>query len=264
MANDLCKHPENAWWFAPELNNGIAQRAFASLEQVFALVGKPITTSPISEVVRVEYEGIAYYVKRYAENGRSLSRRWFGLRQWLVPAPVMREWKNLQAFQAWGIPTARLVAYGIERRYGAFKRGALVTEEIRDSADLTQLVQQNDARLRDRHWVAQVSTQVAWLTRRMHDAHFANNDLKWRNLLVSNGENPIVHVIDCPNGRFWWGPFLRYRIVKDLACLDKVAKYCLTRTQRLRFYLTYAGHTRLDKADKQRIRRVIGFFRGRE
>jgi len=133
LANDLCKHPENIWWFDPELNNGIAQRAFATLEQVFALVGKPITTSPTSEVARVEHEGIAYYVKRYAENGR-----------------------------------------------------------------------------------------------------------------------------------FWWGSFLRYRIVKDLACLDKVAKYCLTHTQRLRFYLTYAGHSRLNKADKQRIRRVIDFFRGRE
>jgi hypothetical protein len=41
----------------------------------------------------------------------------------------------------------------------------------------------------------------------------------------------------CPAGTFWWGPFLRYRIVKDLACLDKVAKYHLSRTQRLRFYL---------------------------
>ena len=58
--------------------------------------------------------------------------------------------------------------------------------------------------------------------------------------------------------------FLQYRIVKDLACLDKVAKYNLTRTQRLRFYLDYAQQNRLSTMDKQRIRRILGFFSGRE
>jgi hypothetical protein len=57
---------------------------------------------------------------------------------------------------------------------------------------------------------------------------------------------------------------LRYRIVKDLACLDKIGKYRLTRTQRLRFYLDYAGHQHLTTADKQRIRLILKFFEGRE
>jgi hypothetical protein len=57
---------------------------------------------------------------------------------------------------------------------------------------------------------------------------------------------------------------LRYRIVKDLACLDKLAKYHLSRTQRLRFYLDYAQKKRLDDADKRRIRKVLRFFEGRE
>ena len=71
-------------------------------------------------------------------------------------------------------------------------------------------------------------------------------------------------MIDCPNGAFWRGPLLRYRIVKDLACLDKIGKYRLSRTQRLRFYLDYAGHDRLSAADKRRIRKVLKFFEGRE
>ncbi len=43
---------------------------------------------------------------------------------------------------------------------------------------------------------------------------------------------------------------LRYRITKDLACLDKVAKYHLSATQRLRFYLQYRQRTRLNASDK--------------
>lgn len=58
--------------------------------------------------------------------------------------------------------------------------------------------------------------------------------------------------------------FLRYRIDKDLACLDKVAKQVLTRTQRLRFYLQYRGVLRLTGADKRQLRRILKFFEGRE
>ena len=98
----------------------------------------------------------------------------------------------------------------------------------------------------------------------MHGAGFAHNDLKWRNLLVTHGERPQVYLIDCPSGSYWWGVFLNYRIIKDLACLDKVAKYVLTRTQRLRFYLEYVQQARIGTEDKRRIKRILSFFAGRE
>ena len=67
-----------------------------------------------------------------------------------------------------------------------------------------------------------------------------------------------------PNGEFWRGFWLKYRITKDLACLDKLAKYHLSNTQRLRFYKQYRQCDRLDVADKKRIRHVVRFFEGRE
>ena len=250
------------WWF--DQQDDIARRLFASLDQVFSLTGERITKDPLSEVIRVEEAGVRYYVKRYAGNGKNARRRWYGLRQWLAPVRVKKEWQNLLAFRSWGIPTARLAAYGIERHWGGFRRGALVTEEIRDTTDLARVALQNDDRLHDRCWVGEVAAQVARITRRMHDAGFAHNDLKWRNLLVTHGERPQVYLIDCPSGSYWRQPFLSYRIVKDLACLDKVAKYHLTRTQRLRFYLDYAQHARLTAGDKKRVRRIVKFFEGRE
>lgn len=252
-----------SWWLDPALNDGRAAQAFASLDSTFAVEGEFITKAPLSRVIRVEYEGRRYYVKRYAGNGKNAWRRWFGLRQWLVPPRVKKEWQNLLHFRDWGIPTARLIAYGIERHFGGFRRGALITEEIRDTVDLSRLALQHDPRLKNRHWVAAVSRQIADITRRMHDAGFVHNDLKWRNLLVTQGD-PTVYLIDCPNGGFWRGPFLRYRILKDLACLDKVAKYHLSPSQRLRFFLDYTGHQRLNADDKATIRRIVGFFEGRE
>lgn len=252
------------WFLDPVCKTKGVEEVFGSLDAVFNLQGELIAKDPLSCVLRVSIDGKRYYVKRYLGNGKNAVRRWFGLRGLIGPQRVRREWENLLAFQRWGIPTAKLVAYGLERRMGSFVRGALITEEVPDTADLAKMAAARDPRLESRKWVAAVLRQVADATRLMHKAGFAHNDLKWRNLLVDGGEEPTVYLIDCPSGCYWWGVFLQYRTVKDLACLDKVGKYVLTRTQRLRFYLDYVQHPQLTIQDKKRIRRILAFFAGRE
>ncbi|RYJ64086.1 lipopolysaccharide kinase InaA family protein [Pseudomonas songnenensis] len=229
--------------------------AFGTLEAIFTLKGERLTSDPLSEVIRVELQGIRYYVKRYWGAGK-------GLRRYLGRPRVKAEWQNLRLFAKWGIPTAPIVAHGLERRLGAFVRGALVTRELENTRDMAELASHDDPRLHDPRWVAEVSRQLAGHTRTLHDHHFTHNDLKWRNLLVN--DKAELFFIDCPTGSFWWGPLLRYRIVKDLACLDKVAKRVLSRTQRLRFYLQYSQSSRLGCGDKQRVLQILKFFEGRE
>ena len=228
---------------------------FGSLEAVFALQGERITRDIVSELVRVERDGVSYYVKRYRQGGK-------GLRRYLGRPRIKAEWQNLKRFEKWGIPTAHVLAWGLERRLGLFDRGAMVTRELPQTRDLAIMAYERDSLLSDTSWVRRISQQVAEITRRMHDHHFVHNDLKWRNLLVDQAGQ--VFLIDCPSGAFWWGPLLRYRIDKDLACLDKVASKVLTRSQRLRFYLQYRGRERLSAGDKRRVRRILKFFEGRE
>lgn len=228
---------------------------FGSLEAVFALQGQRITRDPLSEVIRLERDGVRYYIKRYWGAGK-------GLRRYLGRPRVKAEWQNLKNFAKWGVPTAAVVAYGLERQRGRFVRGALITRELANTEDLALLAKCGDPRLRDPCWVDGISRQLARATRILHEHHFTHNDLKWRNLLVN--DQAELFFIDCPTGSFWWGPLLSYRIAKDLACLDKVAKYKLSRSQRLRFYLQYRGHERLQAGDKQRIRQIVGYFEGRE
>nr|WP_017678616.1 lipopolysaccharide kinase InaA family protein [Pseudomonas chengduensis] len=242
-----------SWSLAAEYQ--VLAEDFGSLEAVFAIKGERLTKDPLSEVIRIEREGVHYYVKRYWGAGK-------GLRRYLGRPRVKAEWQNLKLFAKWGIPTAQIVAHGLERRAGAFVRGALVTRELENTRDMAEMANQHDPRLRDPCWVANVSRQLASHTRTLHDRRFTHNDLKWRNLLVN--EKAELFFIDCPTGSFWWGPLLRYRIIKDLACLDKVAKRVLSRTQRLRFYLQYCGHHRLNNGDRLRVLEILKFFEGRE
>lgn len=228
---------------------------FASLEAVFALSGERLTSDPLSEVVRIERDGVHYYVKRYWGAGK-------GLRRYLGRPRVKAEWQNLKLFAKWGIATAEIVAHGLERRNGAFLRGAVITRELPDTLDLAYVSREQPERLADSFWLDGISRQLAHATRTLHDHHFTHNDLKWRNLLVNEAGD--LFFIDCPTGSFWWGPLLRYRIDKDLACLDKVASQVLSRSQRLRFFLQYLGRARLNAADKRQVRRILKFFEGRE
>lgn len=241
------------WQLAAEYQ--MLQADFGSLEKVFALQGERITHDPLSELIRVTRAGVDYYVKRYRNNGT-------GLRKYAAKPRIKAEWQNLKRFAQWGIPTATVIAQGLERRAGAFVRGAMITREIPNTRDLADLANSKSLLLQDRTWVQQVSVQVAQATRVMHDHSFTHNDLKWRNVLVD--EQAQVYLIDCPAGTFWWGPMLRYRIIKDLACLDKVAQYQLSQTQRLRFYLQYCQRARLNAQDKKQIAKIVRFFEGRE
>ena len=243
----------SSWQLAAEYQG--LQADFGSLERVFALEGERITRDPLSELIRVKRNGIYYYVKRYRNAGK-------GLRRYAARPRIKAEWQNLRRFAKWGIPTAEVIARGLERKAGAFVRGAMITREIPNSRDLADLANENSPLLDDPAWVQQVSLQIARATRIMHQHSFTHNDLKWRNILVD--EQVKVFLIDCPLGTFWWGPMLRYRIIKDLACLDKVGKYHLSNTQRLRFYLQYCQRARLTAWDKKQVGKIVRFFEGRE
>lgn len=238
------------WQLPPALQHLHGQ--FGSLDDIFKLNGPRVSYArDFSEVVRVEIDGQQYYVKRYQAAGKGI-RRFFGKPR------IQREWENLLHFDEWGIPTAPLVAYGMEYRYGLFRRGAMITAAIPDSIDLLSLATNHDPRLRDRQWVAHISSQIAAITRALHAKKFIHGDLKWRNILVN--ENGEIFLIDSPCGTTWSGSFLKYRIKKEIFGLDRYARrFGLSRSQRLRFFLQYLDTPRLDNQAKIWLREIMAY-----
>jgi hypothetical protein len=252
------------WYFNPDCQGSAVQTCFQSIDSTFRVSGQQVAKSSLSEVIRITAGSRNFFVKHYSGNCESVWIRWFGLRGLVEPQCVKKKWQYLTLFEQFGIPTATLVGYGLERHCGSFVRGALITEEIPDTVDLAALARTDDPRLHERSWVKELSNQIAEHVRRLHAAGFVHNDLKWRNLLVNNDGKPKVYWIDCPAGSYWWGVLLRYRIVKDLACLDKLGKRHLSCTQHLHFYPAYRQDNRLAADDKKMIRKIVGFFEGRE
>lgn len=239
-----------SWWVHSSVED-----IFPDMKTSSEADGEKINGNWMSKVVKVTVGETSYYVKTYASRGRWLKR-------FLGRSRVRAEWENQALFHDLEIPAAEVVAYG-ETSPGTDYQGVVITREVRGTSDLDALYRAKSSWLFDIGWRRAVIGRLAEATRKLHRYGFVHNDLKWRNILVETTDDPGVYLIDCPLGRKTFGPLLSRGRVKDLACLDKHGKVQLSRSDRLRFYLSYRGHERLDAVDKEEIRRVLKFFEGR-
>ena len=234
-----------------QVENDAEEQAFRSADACLQLPGSVVSDYGLNLLRKVGVLDRNYYVKMYRSRGR-------GLRRYLGRSRARAEWENLQLFQKLGVPSPRVVAYG-----ESSSCGVLVTEEVVGAIDLETFT---GAAVSGAQF-DRVMGRLADHVRCMHLHGFVHNDLKWRNILVAYERchrELDVYIIDSPMGRRVISLLLPRRVVKDLACLDKVAKYRLTRTQRLRFYLKYREIDRLRATDKRQLRRILHFFEGRE
>ena len=252
------------WTIVPEYQNTVFAQQFKHFDDAYTFNdakgfdGVFITKSPLSQVYKITLDKQNYFLKKY-----NISRK--KIQRYLGQSKIKTEWQNLLWFQKLGIPVAKVVAYGQETKGWVSHRGILITEELVDTTDLAIIADEFPHLLQQNEWLEKVSHQIAIVARTLHEHNFAHNDFKWRNIMVNiKADYPQIYLIDCPSGMKWYKPFLEYRVIKDLACLDKRAKYELTKKQRLRFYKDYAQCQKLTVKDKKRIRKILNFFHNRE
>ncbi len=243
-----------SFWYVSKKYGDKTGLLFNDLDNVFSCRGEQISSDPISRVIKVFIDGQCYYVKTYTAGGKRI-RRYIGRSR------IRADWENLIFFDSLGIPVPEIVACGQEICFGIFKRGALITKEVPDSTDLAYLAQKGSKRLKNKAWMERVGFLYSEYARRLHANRFIHVDMKWRNILVTKGEKPEVYFIDCPSGKKVIFPLFTHGKIKDLACLDKIARYHLSPATRLRFYKNYTGRDDLSKEDKKLIKKIVTFYK---
>ncbi len=212
-----------------------------------------VSTGPYNNVVRYAHNDKIYFVKRYHKAGSSWIRK-------LTRSRVRNEWENLVYFHRLGIRTPNIVAYGECKKFGMYDKGYLITENVDNAKDIEAIAKDNMPQFRSRQWRLQVIEQVAAYTGILHEEGFSHNDLKWRNILATLDDEPLVYFFDCPLGRHRVMRSGQRGYMKDLATLEKWAMLYLSKTDRLRFYLQYRNIKKLTQGDKLYIKKINQFF----
>ena len=95
-------------------------------------------------------------------------------------SPGLQEWRNLQTAEALGIPVPRTMAAGQYVDAGCRVRGFLASEELHDMLALHEaipLAYHNMQPMEYERWKRGLITEMARLSRRLHDAHYFHQDL---------------------------------------------------------------------------------------
>jgi len=197
-----------------------------------------------------------YYYPRWKHRWRGALRgTFFGRHRGQAEHALLDEMRTL------GLPAVRPVAYGA-RRVGHFVAACFViTEETPQSLNLTTLA----TGLNEGRWTpspAQRREMVRKLARQIADLHaadFSHGQLFWRNILVRTEPvgDPEFFFLDVRPGRgrrrlgrkvSWW--------IDELAHLTASSLPFTTRTERMRFLVTYFGARRLPAPVKEQIRQI--------
>lgn len=225
--------------------------------------GDIITRSGSTEVRRVTLgsgsTALTVFIKKYwISRPKQL---WSGMfRGTLFGCPkARREYQNLAELRTMGL-APEPIAFGEERKAGWLVRSYLISKSVPAPKPLHEYIRDELVALtgETRHKTRRsLIENLAAHTRRLHGQHFVHHDYFWRNILLSHGALDHFYLIDAHKGRLQLLGQNSPARASDLAALDSAAPRFFSRTERLRFFLLYRGHRKLDSADKALIRRTL-------
>lgn len=250
---------------APDWQALLQANELDSVEAVYALrtgtVVKPGTATEL-RCFELSEDGSRreLYLKKYWFP--TFAHRWSGGYRgtFLGVSKVRREFENLARLRAWGLDAPAPVAYGEERSAGWLRRSFLISEGVHDPLSLDLFIRDHLPTLPAPEQLSlrrELITRLADYSRRMHEQGFVHHDFFWRNILLSGASLGHFFLIDSHKGRCW-KPWMESRgRAKDLATLDAPAPVFFRRSERLRFFLHYRGHSRLTPDDKHLVRLIL-------
>ncbi len=261
VARELVETAES-FFVDPDYEAALRQSGLTSLDSVFSFkAGTDLTKSNLARFRdRVQFDAgtppKTFFLKRYDRPPLHLQvKNWIAHRRRGSCASL--EFEAAAELAAAGINTPKVICRG--RQWGClFERSSfLITEKIPNAESLERKLPDcfdgppTVAKLRARR---QFISHLAAFVRRFHATGFRHRDLY------------LCHIFHSPPQEFYlidlaraFRPRLRQRrfAIKDIAQLHYSAPAAdFSQTDRLRFYIRYAGLMKLTRDDKRFIRRV--------
>lgn len=166
----------------------------------------------------------------------------------------VREMHNILRFKNAGVPALEPVHFAV-RKTGGNLRAILSTEELTGHESLETCVERWSGQgWPDRRQRRRLMQAVAAVMRRMHEHRIQHNCFYPKHILLRfEGDDIRVRVIDLEKAKV--RPLRRFAVFRDLYTLNRHSSHW-SRTDRLRFLLTYFDLERLDPAARALWRRI--------
>ena len=164
-------------------------------------------------LIRME-NGAGALVRRYCHGGvlRHITGEIFST--W--PPRPFRELAITEAARRRGVPTVEILAAGVDRVWGPFYRGWLITREIQGARDLWAALQEDSFARRA------LLEAAARVIRRMHRQGIYHGDLNLKNILIRREDGELKsYVIDFDKAKFFPGGVPAGKARRNLARLRR-------------------------------------------
>jgi len=252
-----------AFFVAPEFKDALSEIGLNSIDDVFSFDGGTSLAKPELAKHRSRFQieinspETTLFLKRY-NRPRPLTQ----IRNWLnhgIRRASMSSFDSIPAenLKEAGINTPKTIAAG--EQWGMFfeKRSFIITEKIPGSKSLEQRLPdcfEQPATRENLKQRKEFITQLVRFVRKFHATKYRHKDLYLCHIFQN--ENGEFSLIDLARA-FKPGLFGERFRIKDISQLyySAPAKN-FSKMDRLRFYLTYSGHSRLTKKDKIIISKI--------
>jgi len=247
----------------PDYKAAFSKLGLTSIDDVFSFkAGRNLAKNNLAKYrSRVQFEinapAVTVYLKRYDRPPISVQ-----LRNWLAARSRtscgLLNFKSADALAAAGIHTPKTLFYGEQWGTSFEKRSFIITEKIPNAESLERrlpgffsgLTTVENIKLR-RDFIAQLAVFV----KKFHETGYCHRDLYLSHIFHSDSGD--FYLIDLARA-FKPGVRRRRFLIKDIAQVYYSARsQYFSKTDRLRFYITYVGRQKLTRKDKAFIRKVI-------
>lgn len=235
--------------------SALIKKHMLSLKEQFDTIVKSSAKTGITRIP-VSHEGVKSVCIKEYRYPSAWKRCFYSFRS----SPARRAWVAAHGLMAVNFRTPQPIAFFEEKRAGILKKSFIIMEDISAFLPCNRYVSERfhdpcnkAAADKKREFIS----CLAMSFKHLHDSGTYHCDLKANNIMIKElTDTWDFFYLDLDRVSFYKKITIKKR-VKNLSQLNASIPHCITYTDRLRFYRTYAGIKNLTKEDKEVLRAIV-------